>query len=258
MRTFAIVAVTMLLTAGTTRATMTLTDSFDLGISPSRWSTWTVFEAAGSSWTIAAPDASGRLRIFKNADSDAATDKNESDAFAGARFTLLGDFDVSVRVDLLTFPTGTFTGANEALLRLVTNNGQTFFETYAAAGQQYSVGAFSASTASADVFGAASAIPTLSSATLGVSRSGATMTAWFDVGAGRQVLGDATANDYLGSAEIHLMGAQVCAAPQGRPHTAMDIAFDDFTVTAETIVPEPATLSLLVLGGLAMLKRWRQ
>jgi hypothetical protein len=56
---------------------------------------------------------------------------------------------------------------------------------------------------------------------------------------------------------VELFGAQVLNGGLGRPHTPLDISFDNLKVTADSIIgiPEPCSMALLGLGGLILRRR---
>ena len=227
----------------------TLTDDFATGLNTARWQTFQN-DASGAPWAIQAPDANGMLRISKAADSDASTNNLELDAGVKSRFALDGDFTASVDFRLYGFPNG-YPACNEALIRLTSQTSGFMFETL-----RYNDRAEGFSNISPYVIG-----NVLDSTTIGrlaVSRSGATLSAWSDRGSGPVLLGSLTSPQLLGPMDVELFLAQTINPGTGRTHSAIDVGFDNFTATATTITPEPATLMLLALGGLGLMKRRRE
>ena len=96
----------------------TLVETFDAGISLQNWSVHRI-DAAGSPWTVQAPDDRGGLRIAKAADSDAAMGASDVYGLIESRFVLHGDLSVQIDFDLLTFPLADAGGWNEAVVRLI-------------------------------------------------------------------------------------------------------------------------------------------
>ena len=223
----------------------TFVEDFNAGILPERWDIFT-FAADGAPWTVSAPDAEGRLRISKPADSDTSTYYHELDGAITSKFTVGGDFAISVDFDLLEFPAGPTAGANHAFLRVFT--GGAYFEVnrFVSAGGN---GAGVFSNVASDPGGVADSTI---HGRLGLSREGQTLSGWIDGGAGMVLLGSVSSPQFLTPMNVQLFAAQV---PNGgvsepRPNSALDVRFDNLV-----IVPEPATLSLLMLGGLAVLRR---
>ena len=99
----------------------------------------------------------------------------------------------------------------------------------------------------------------LGDATLSLTRSGDTVSGWIDFGGGPILIGSATSERLSGPAQPAVyLNQQSAGAPGERPCTAMQISFDNFVATAEVIVPEPVTVLLLAMGGLAMVRRRTQ
>ena len=92
---------------------------------------------------------------------------------------------------------------------------------------------------------------------LGITRVGDTMSAWIDRGSGPILLGSLSSTEFLGPMKFQIYAAQVPSPNSDRPSTAIDVRFDNFSLTANTIIPEPATLLLLGLGGLVLRRRRR-
>lgn len=244
--------ISMLLLASTSRSA-TMTDNFNNGINLNTWEIFN-FSASDAPWTIQAPDEQGGLRISKLADNDSTLNVY---GLIQSRFILDGDLSVSVDFDLLTFPLANKpNGWNEAVIRLVgtTNNNDIFsclrFANYA---NQYTEGF---SYLPPYVFG-----ETIDQTLTGkfiIKRVDSTVSAWIDRGAGPILLGSLTSEETKEPVKVQIFAGQI---PQFgiRPTTALDVRFDNFSATAETIVPEPATLLLfgLGLGGLAMLRKHR-
>lgn len=215
----------------------TLIEDFNAGILPERW-TVSQTPAVGAPWIIEAPASTDGIRISKPADADFAT--TWPNVSIQSQFTLDGDLSVWVDFDLHSFPLSDIGGWNEiglmvsgfSVLRFSTTYGQ-FVEGYS-----YTTGL---------PFGEANDNTTTGK--LGVSRQGTTMGAWIDRGSGPVLIGSLTDSAFAGPTTMLLFVSQ---APGGtRPHTALDVRFDNVSITADSIVPEPTTLSLLMLGGLA-------
>lgn len=222
----------------------TLTDDFNAGLASTRWQIG-LEEASGSPWTVQAPDALGRIRWSKSTDSDTSTNLTNISASLWSQFRLVGNASTSVKFSFLTFPNAQL-GWNE--VGLIVRSESAYFEVLRA--NSVLEGYY---TNAGDGFGWTSDSST--SEILGVTRTGSTMSAWYDRGNGPVVLGSVTSSSFLGPLQVELIIVQAVNYPLGRPHTALDVAIDNFTATADSIVPEPASLSLLALGGVALIRR---
>jgi hypothetical protein len=251
----------LLVCCGTTIAD-TRSDDFNAGISPNLW---TVFHryADGpiwrsdptSPWTVAAPDAQGRLRVSKPADSGG----RNTTIHAGVRstFQLIGDFEISAHFDLLTFPNAG-QGYNEALFNVTNEDGTDLFE-----GLRFVLFSTQYSEAWTEVNDVGHAIGGSQDSTMSgrfiLTRQEETLSAFIDRGAGPVLLGSEAAPDFLQPLYVEMYAAQVVRSASGtRSFSALNIRWDNFTATADVITPEPATLSLLALGGVAVLRRRRK
>jgi len=78
------------------------------------------------------------------------------------------------------------------------------------------------------------------------------MSAWIDRGSGPVLLASVSSPLFLGPANLDIAAAQLYDG-----HTALDLRFDNLNITADTIVPEPTTLSALILGCLFMFRNRR-
>jgi hypothetical protein len=261
MKTTKIIGLFVLAVAVSSARADTLSDNFDGGISPALWTPYQMFwTPAGESdasglWTISAPDAQGRLAISKPADTGGLN--YSTGAGLHSVFTLDGDFRVSVAFALVSFPPP-WRGYNESLLEVVTEGGDRF------ASLQFGIGSNIMDYICAEGYSSIGDTPVGSmgsSSAFGhyeIRRDGNTMSALFDDGSGLVLLGTLSDPGFAGPVHVNLYGAQIVNPTGYRPFTDLDVRFDGFSATADTVVlPEPATLSLLALGGLVALRRRR-
>jgi len=231
----------------------TFLDDFDGGISQEHWVSFNTADH----WTVTAPDESGRLEISKPADDDQSTANLSIPAGIRSALLLDGDFDVSVSFELLVFPPGGL-GLNEilldvrgfnagpsfAVLRAVTGNGTQIAEGWTDLPIPEPVGMVEDGTMTGR---------------FQVTREGQRMSAFIDRGSGSELLGSVTDPGFQGPVEVSVWATQLYHLYSGvRSFSAVDVRFDNFAATADTIIPEPATLSLLALGGLALMRRRRR
>jgi len=228
----------------------TVTDGFDAGISADLW---TVVQTHPL-WTVSAPDAEGRLEIHKPADTDYATGAQHIKAGVSSRFLLQGDFTVSVAFTLLDLPPAGL-GYNETILGVRIPNADALFQClhFVINSDRYAEGW---GTHPTDVPVGQVADMT-DQGRYEIRRDGQTVSAWIDRGSGSVLLGSKSDPAYLGLAKVELLGAQIVRPTGYRSFSALDVRYDDFHATADVIVPEPAALSLLALGGIVALRRRR-
>lgn len=233
----------------------TLTDNFDNGINAYYWETFQT-DAAGAPWSIST--STGVLEISKSSDNDAAT---TCVAGVSSKFRLDGNFTISVDFDCVNFPLPSYDGWNEALLTVSTDNGTVVFHSLKEAkgplpmdGPGYCTEGFTNLRGDGLVTVADSTLI----GKLGLTRNGNTIFNWIDRGDGQGtiVISTWSSDRYLGLASISLWANQQIILSD-RPHTALDVRFDNFTITADSIigVPEPCSIALLSLGGLILRRR---
>jgi len=227
----------------------TLTDNFNSGLSSANWGTFQV-NAVGAPWTIAGN--SGALQIAKSADNDSSTMNQNIIAGLLSNFTLQGDFSAAINFNLQTFPLAPAYGWNEAQFKIVTQQGGEFYAL------RYTNNADQRAEAFCNV--SPYVINSMvNSTTLGkfkITRQGNTMAAYMDNGTNEILLGQVSSQLFLGNATVQLLVANVWDYPGPRPNTALDVRFDNFTATADSIiVPEPMSVLLLGLGGLLLSRR---
>jgi hypothetical protein len=227
----------------------TLTDNFNSGLSSTNWGTFQT-NAAGAPWTISA--STGAVQISKSADNDSSTMYQNVVAGLLSNFTLQGDFSVSIDFDLHTFPLAPAYGWNEAQFKVWTDEGGQFYPLRYTNSADQRVEAFC--NVSPYVINS-----TVNSTMLGnfrITRLGNTMAAYLNNGTTEILLGQASSQLFLGSASVQLLVANVWDYPGSRPNTALDVRFDNFTATADSIIiPEPISILLLGFGGLFLSRR---
>jgi hypothetical protein len=234
----------------------TFTDDFNAGIRPEFWSVIRN-DATGAPWTVQAPDASGALQISKTTDSDAVC----WGPFGGvsSRFSMVGDFSVSVDFNLMDFPLTNGGGLNEAFLSVNFPLSDSSFWALHQADQSQGVLGWVSYPTSYHGFGY---VPdSTSHGTFELTRSGDTLSAWIDRGSGFVLIGSETSVFLTGPANIGLTVKQwpIDVGPTGRPSTSLDVRFDNLSVVAESIVPEPSTIALLIVGGIGLIVwGWRR
>lgn len=235
---------------------VTLNEDFSGGIQPGLWNIIRN-DAADAPWTITAPDSFGGLQLSKGADSDPIS---PSVAGIASRFQLIGDFSVAVNFNLLNFPDPIVYGWNEAILRVGFSIPETdFFEvlrfTRSDKAQKQWVEGWSSQPPPYRQFGLA-ADSTLQGA-FRITRSGETLSAWIDRGTGYVLIGSQTSPLFTEPATVQMIATQI--AGTSRPVTSLDVRFDNLSITAESIVPEPSTFALLGMGAISMIiYTWRR
>jgi len=232
---------------------LTLTDNFNNGIKNNIWNIER-YDALGSPWTILAPDGSNKLKISKPADSGASI----SAVVFHFRFVLDGDFTVWIDFDLIDLPLANNYGWNHVGLvaRTVDEQGindGTYFgcALHTDFNEQISFGY--ANIPPPEYFGGS--VDSTMHGKLGISRENSTMSAWIDRGNGPFLLGALTYPELIKPVKILFSINQQENISNERPSTSLDLRFDNFTATAETItpiIPEPYTL-LLLLSSLSIL-----
>jgi hypothetical protein len=235
---------------------VTLNEDFSGGIQPDRWN---IFhnDAAGAPWTISAPDPNGGLQLSKAADSDPVTAEVECNAGIRSLFQLIGDFAVTVSFDLVNFSVPNSTGWNEALLRLeVSDSPATTFEVLRFSSSDEAQNQWVEGWSYDPTGGPNQIGPTPDSTlqgTFSITRLGGTLSAWIDRGAGPVLLGSETSALFEAPMSVQLYISQVPSLTDVRPSTALDVRFDNLSITAEAIVPEPSTMILLSMGAIGLL-----
>jgi len=262
MRKVAFALVVLIASVGS--QAVTIADNFNNGISTPLWD---VFDssASGLPWTVDTLRNEGRLVISKSADNN-----NTWNPVAGlkSKFQLVGDFSAVVDFELINFPSGDFysntkaKGWNWAALKVTTTQATGIFE-----GTSFSTlrgssdvkGGLGGAEGWVSMFGnTAYNIGLVRDETMtgkfGITRQGDTISAWLDRGNGLDLLGSFSSPNLDVPVYIHLIASQVPYSAD-RPHTALDVRYDNFTATADSIIPEPCTLSLLAIGGIALLRK---
>jgi hypothetical protein len=229
----------------------TLTDNFDSGISAGRWEVFHT-DAVDAPWSVEAPSNDGMLRISKPADNDSSTLYQHIWAGVRSTFSLDGNFSAFVDFDLHYFPTlPQFASCSEAVFAVSTENGPDILMLrYTEQNTQMAEGY-------SDLSGPLGwTHDNTEQGKFGISRSGNTMSVWLDRGDGPVLFGSLSSDQFLGPVKLELSARNIVELPGvARPTTALDIRFDNLTITADTIVPEPLTVGLLSLGSLVLLRR---
>lgn len=237
------VLVLSVLTVYSTAAT--LTDNFDNGISVN-WGTFQT-DAAGAPWTVSA--STGALEISKSADNDVATMYQHLMAGVQSNFALDGNFSVSVDFSLPTFPLVSAYGWNETMLKIRFDQGGEFYSLRFTNNSENRAEAF----CNIDPYVIGYIPNSTTQGKFTVSRQGTTMSAYLNDGINDIFLGQMSSQQFSGNAVIQLYAAQAWDYPGQRPNTALDVRFDNFTATADSIVvPEPMSMFLFGIGGLML------
>ncbi len=261
---WAVTLTTLVLASRINTQAVTISDNFDNGIS----SFWDVFDssAAGVPWTVDTLVDKGQLWISKPADNEPCWCP-----VAGVRskYRLVGNFSTSIDFELINFPSGDFysnniaKGYNWAFLKIATSQSVNIWDDTS----------FASVRGSTDVKGELGGIEgyactnsltynigltrdEVMSGRLGITRQGQMMSVYLDRGNGLESLGTFSSTNFDAPVYIQLAAAQVPYSAD-RPHTSLDVRYDNFIVTADSIIgiPEPTSLFLLVLGCLRLLRR---
>ena len=90
-----------------------------------------------------------------------------------------------------------------------------------------------------------------------MQRQGDVMSGWIDDGNGLILLGSVSDPTFTGPVTMQLRAAQGVRPTGFRSFSDLDVRYDNVVITADQIIPEPATLSLLILGALLTGRRQR-
>jgi hypothetical protein len=256
-----VVACVVVALAGSSVQADSLFDVFDTGLNLNRWQ-MVQTDAMGAPWSITAPDGQGRLRISKPADNDTSTLQSYLECDVVSRFTLEGDFTIIVDFSLFDFATPGDGGLVSSRLWVYFPDG--FF--IVCRHNRNNEGSYQYAQAGS-VFGGNDVV--LSAAVFDgtmvgrykITRQGNTVSGFIDDGSGFVLLGQASDPRFLGTASDITLAATDYPDEWQRPRPtyAIDVRYDNFMVTADTIVPEPSTILLLGYGGLSVLGGvWRR
>ena len=227
---------------------VTVTDNFSEGIT-NNWNVVPYISAASAPWVIEAPDSEGRLQIAKASDTNSNTPAVEAGILS--QFTLVGDFTVSVDFNLATFNSSPLSGWNEFGMRVASTNFTDYYEAL-----RYNSGAAEVSNGLlGNAFGSLGGV---TSGTFKITRTGTTLTSWLDYGTQSLCIGSNTSSQWQTPMSVYIWDAQYNYGASPRPQDALDVRFDNFSATADSIispVPEPVTI-VGILMGLAGLGRY--
>lgn len=225
-----------------------ISDDFTAGLSSSLWGEY-VNPGSYDPWSVSVPEGTGYLRISKPADPGQLNASLNRGVVSN--FQLLGDYTVTVDFDLATFP-HPGDGYNEGLLGVQAVSQSSWFAVL-----KFSID--SGSSSYREYFEGYSVPPSTPfgatednsrTGTFKIQRVGTQVSAFVDHGDGMELLGSVTGSAFSGPVRVYMLGSQVVRGATGeRPFCELDVRFDNFQATADQVVPEPATATLLVLGS---------
>lgn len=236
----------LLLTLPSTLHAAYLYENFSNGIPENQWDI--IGTNTSIPWSVTTQN--GLLRISKPADPDGLN--VGTSAGIVSNFKLSGNFEVCLDYSLLTWPRPSL-GYNLARVHLYDQSGNWVLIGRHNLGSSMECMHFRSSVSGNTLVGTHDG--NYSTGIYTIKREGTTFSAWANTGSGNVSLGSINIPSFNGPVTIELKGEQGIRPTGYRSFSELDVAYDNVSITADIIIPEPCTLLLLGLGGIFLRNR---